>query len=199
MPDPVRPVTPPRPPLLLPQEMERLSTLFHQLAHHKDTRGPLARMVKHVGSPVAAAFTDVTLEDKFAQLNKKLDDRLLQDQINAASNAQARQRNTLKEAGRSDEEIANIEKVMSRVGLGDYDAGARLYDSYNPPADPSDHGPDAWNETGVWEFPTLPGADGKPMAFKDFAKDPAKATRAAAYTAIDEFKRSRLPRAFARA
>jgi hypothetical protein len=179
--------------------MERLSTLFHQLAHNKDTRGPLARMVKHVGSPVAAAFNDVQLEDKFAALNKKLDDRLLQDQINQAANAQARQKNTLIEAGRTAEEVADIEKLMSNFGLGNYEAGAKLYDAYNPPADPRDQGPDAWNDTGVWEFPTLPGADGKPMAFKDFAQDPVKATRAAAYTAIDEFKRTRLPRSFVRA
>jgi hypothetical protein len=197
MPDPVNPAA--RPPLLPPQEMERLSTALHQLAHNKDTRGPLARMLKHVRSPMAGAFTDVELEDKFAVLNRKLDDRLLQDQINQASAAQLRQKNGLIQAGRTPEEVADIEKVMSKFGIGDYEAGAKLHDAYNPPIDPRDQGPDAWNDTGVWEFPTLPGADGKPMAFKDFAKDPVKATRAAAYTAIDEFKRARLPRAFARA
>jgi len=85
------PVVPaPQQPLLPPQEMERLSTLFHKLAHHKDTRGPLARMVKHVGSPVAAAFKDVELEDRFAQLEKRITDKELQGQIKEAARTSRR-------------------------------------------------------------------------------------------------------------
>lgn len=185
-----------RAPPLGPVEMERLSTLFHQLAHNKDTRGPLARMVRHIGSPVAGAFTDVVLEDKFAALRKEFQDERLKDQIAQAAAIQARQKDDLKKAGRTEEEITDIEKVMSTFGLGDYTAGAKLYDADNPKIDPKHKSPDPWTDTGVWEFPTLPGRDGKNMDFKSFAKDPTAATRAAAYRVIDEFKTSRLPGAF---
>jgi hypothetical protein len=186
----------PKAPLLAPQEMERLSTLFHQLAHNKDTRGPLARMVKHIGSPVAGAFTDVELEDKFAALRKEFHDERMKAQIDAAAAAQARQKAELKKANRTDDEIADIEKVMAKFGLSDYTAGAKLYDADNPRMTTDKDKPDPWSNTGVWEFPTLPDRDGKMMDFKSFSKDPMAATRAAAYRTIDEFTRTRLSPAF---
>jgi hypothetical protein len=66
------------------------------------------------------------------------------------------------------------EKVMTKYGISDYEAGAKLYLSdFKPPPNARP------TSTGTWTFPDIPG----------LSEDPAKAAREAAHLVIDEFRR----------
>jgi hypothetical protein len=185
---------------LSPQDMARLSTLLYKMSHDPKTREDTARVMARVDPQAAKAFADVQLKDQFAQFRKEMEDEKLRERVAQAQTKQRDQRKQL--AGRfSEEQIVEIEKnYMTPLGLGDYLAASKIYAADNPATHPELIVPPEVESGGAtWEFPTVPGKDGKMLSFEDFAKNPVKASRDAAIQVITEFKRARLPGAFQRA
>ena len=194
----------PQHPQLSPLEMQRLSTLATLIARNPKHRATFAGMVQDVApnTPEANSFSDVNLQRQFAALSKKVDDSLLQNQITKAQEKQAEQRAGLISSGRYTEDQVKLIEAgpMTRLGIGDYEAGAIIYAAENPPENPALTPPTYEDPRSTWEFPSVEGQDGKLIPFKDFAKDPVKASINAAYRQIGQFMRSKtnLPAAFHR-
>lgn len=178
-------------------QQRALANLAYTLGHNPKTRAGFARLVSEVDPGRArAAFGDVLQEHRFNQLEQKIEEKLDLSGARAQREKFDRQREKLKERY-DDKQIGEIEKVMQRVGLADWDAGATLYAAENPQPDPSLMPPDDAPET-KWGFPTVPGRDGKELSFKEFAADPRTHSMNAAYKIIGEFKRAKMPSSFAR-
>jgi hypothetical protein len=80
----------------------------------------------------------------------------------------------------SAEQITEIETVMTKYGISDYEAGAKLYSAdFKPSAQSSTR--DKIRHGTVWEFPELPG----------LFENPDKAARDMAVQVIDEFRSAR--------
>lgn len=186
---------------LSPATMATLSTLAANLSNNKDTRAPFAHLVAKVDPELAKSFNDVFLSDKFAALEKKIDDGIQTRQANELQQAQQRQRQKLIDDGRyTEDQVKEIESgVMTKFGLSDYEAGATLYAAEHPPEHPALAVPDFLNDNGqTWEFPTVVGRDGKNVPFNEFQKDPRKHSLNSAIYHIQQFKRNSLPAAFHR-
>jgi hypothetical protein len=187
-------------PLLSPQEQQRLSGLLMRMSHDEKTRAETARTMAKIDPGAAKSFSDVFLDDRLAAFKAEIQNEKLQEK---AKEAQGRQRAQRAELAKNytEAQIVEIEKsVMTPLGLGDYVAASKIYAADNPPVRPELIPPEEIAAGGAtWEFPTVPGKDGKMLAFDDFAKNPVKASREAAMQVITEFKRSRLPGAFAMA
>jgi hypothetical protein len=191
-------MTTPRPPMLSPQDMDRLSRLAFNLSHNEKTRAQFANLVKEVDPSTAGAFKDVFLEQKFETWTKKFEDERLAERMQKAQQARESQKSeVIKKRGFSDDQVKGVEQVMTHYGVNDWEAAADIYAQRNPPDDPSMKPPPEIEHGGAtWEFPTVPGKDGKMMGFDEFRKNPAGASRNAAIQVITEFKRNRLPGAF---
>ena len=183
---------------LSPQDMDRLSRLAFNLSHNEKTRAQFANLVKEVDPTTAGAFKDVFLEQKFDAFTKKFEDERLQERMQRAQQARESQKSeVIKKRGFSDDQVKGVEQVMTHYGVHDWEAAADIYAQRNPPDDPSMKPPPEIEHGGAtWEFPTVPGKDGKMLSFDDFRKNPAGASRNAAIQVITEFKRNRLPGAF---
>lgn len=165
-----------------------LGDLLHELTHDKKTRGKLGRIIREAkpDSPHAAAFTDVEVEDKFEELQRKRDEdeiKRQQDAIVVRMNTQRQRLLTGGEDGagpKYDEDtIKKIESLMEKKGITDYEDGAVLFAATQPPitkpnADAPKHG-------STWEFPEW-------AAFKD---DPKRTSYKIAEQVIDEFQQRR--------
>ncbi len=184
---------------LTPQQQADLASLAYELGHNPKTRKGLAKLVKEINPERAAAsFRDVDQEDRFETFKADIEDKLDLKGAKAAKEKADAQKSKLAE--RYDEkQLGEIEAVMGRYGLSDWDAGAVLYANEHPESDPTLQPPPPSERPGAtWEFPTVKGRDGKDMAFKDFAADPRTASLNAAYSVISEFKNKSLSPAFRR-
>lgn len=166
-----------------------LADLFYKLSHDKKTRKKIAAAVKEIApdSPHAAAFSDVDIEDKFENFKEEQAARDLKAQQDAVLARMNRQRERLltgdDEGSRkySEDDVKNIEALMQKKGISDYDDGAILYASTLPPDNPrpGDNPPPAHGAT--WEFPE----------WAKFGHDPVAASRDTAHTVIGEFMRAK--------
>jgi hypothetical protein len=183
---------------LSPQDMDRLSRLAFNLSHNEKTRAQFANLVKEVDPTTAGAFKDVFLEQKFEAFTKKFEDERLQERMQRAQHFRESQKSeVIKKRGFNDDQVRGVEQVMTHYGVHDWEAAADIYAQRNPPDDPSMKPPPEIEHGGAtWEFPTVPGKDGKMLSFDDFRKNPSGASRNAAIQVITEFKRNRLPGAF---
>jgi hypothetical protein len=187
-------------PPLSPQDMQRLSGILFRMSHDEKTRADTARVMARIDPQSAKAFGDVFLNDRLAEFKRQIDTERLQEKAKEAQSQQRLQRAKLAE-NYSEDQIVEIEKkVMTPLGLSDYIAASKIYAADNPPVRPELIPPDDIASGGAtWDFPTVPGKDGKMLSFEDFAKNPVKASREAAMQVITEFKRNRLPGGFAHA
>lgn len=166
---------------LSPQDMGRLSTLLYKMSHDPRTRDDTARIMSKVDPNAAKAFADVSLKDQFAQFRKEMEDEKLRERMAQAQQRQREQRQKLAERF-SEDQIVEMEKtIMTKHGLGDYEAASKIYAADNPstPAEmipPSERGE---GSRTTWEFPTVEGRDGKMLDFQAFAKDPVRASHSA--------------------
>src|SRR5260370_3260747 len=185
---------------LSPADMDRLSRLAFNLSHNEKTRKEFAGLVKHVDAGAAKAFGDVCLEDKFDAFTKKFEDDRLAERMQHVAAARANQkRNVVTKRKLSEDQVKEVDKLMQHYGIPDWEADADMYAHRNAPPNPELQPPPEILAGGsTWEFPTVPGKDGKMMNFKDFKNDMNGATRNAAIQMITEFKRDRLPAAFQR-
>jgi hypothetical protein len=183
---------------LSPQDMDRLSRLAFNLSHNEKTRAQFANLVKEVDPSTAGAFKDVFIEQKFDSFVKKFEDERLAEKMQTRQQARETQKNeVIKKRGFNDDQVKGVEQVMTHYGVNDWEAAADIYAQRNPPEDPSlKPPPEMLDQGSTWEFPTVPGADGKMLSFSDFAKNPRKSSKDAAMQVITEFKRNRLPGAF---
>jgi hypothetical protein len=190
--------TPTRPPMLSPQEMEKLSRFMFNMSHNEKYRAQVAEAAKEIDPSFTGAFKDVFLEQKFNAFAKKFEDERLSERMQKAQNARESQKaEVIKKRGFNDDQVKGVEQVMTHYGLPDWEAAADIYAQRNPPDDPSmKPPPELLDQGSTWEFPTVPGADGKMLSFADFAKNPRKSSKDAAIQVITEFKRNRLPGAF---
>jgi len=185
---------------LSPADMDRLSQLAYRLAHNDQTRREFAELVGKVDPQTAKAFPEVALEKKFEAFKKGIEDERLQEKMQRAQYARQHQKSTvITKRGFNPDQVKAVEDLMTHYGISDYEAAADIYAQRNPGEDPALKPPPEIEHGGsTWEFPTVPGKDGKMLAFEDFRKDPSKASRNAAFQVITEFKRNRLPAAFSR-
>lgn len=162
-----------------------LADLFHELSHDPKVRGELGRVIKKArpDSPHARAFFDVEVDDKIETLRKEQADRDLKTQQDAVLSRMNAQRASLLtgDTGRkySEDDVKQIEALMEKKGISDYEDGAILWASTQPPItkpgnEPTQHGT-------TWEFPE----------WADFGKDPIGASRRRAQEVIAEFQRRR--------
>jgi len=185
---------------LSPQDMDRLSRLSYSLSHNPKTRAQFADLVKEVDPSASKAFTDVFLKKEFEQFKKSIEDERLQEKMQRAQASRQHQKSTvITKRGFNPDQVKAVEDLMTHYGISDYEAAADIYAQRNPGEDPNlKPPPDIEHGGSTWEFPTVPGQDGKMLKFEDFHKNPQKASRNAAFQVITEFKRNRLPAAFSR-
>ena len=187
-----------KPPMLSPQEMEKLSRFMFNMSHNPKYRAQVAEAAKELDPSMVGAFTDVSLEQKFNQFTKKFEDERLAERMQYAQRSREHQKNeVIKKRGFSETQVGEVQKLMTHYGVNDWEAAADIYAQRNPQDDPNMKPPPEIEHGGAtWEFPTVPGKDGKMLSFDDFRKNPAGASRNAAIQVITEFKRNRLPGAF---
>lgn len=188
----------PAAPRLSPAEMAEFSTILHRVAHNPRTRPVLAQLVRHASPQNAAAFNDVFLRQEFLALKKTIDDDRLKDKMERQAEVRVAQRNDIqKSRNLSDDQMKELEAIQTKFGFTDWKAAAAVYADEHPPENPLLKPPREVEEMGVgWEFPTVPGPDGKMLEFKDYIKDPRKYSNKTAIQMITDFKRGRLPAAF---
>jgi hypothetical protein len=176
---------------LTPLQMQDLAQVFHELAHDKELRPYVAKLVAKKFPDRAASFSDVQQEDRVRALEAKIE----QDKQLAAAREMQRalekQRDDLIKSGRyTKEQTDEIKAIIDRHGSTlDFNQAAVLYAHEKLPAIQMDGPPDDQRPGATWEFPSVNGRDGKPIPFADFAKNPNAAAQNAAYTVISEFKK----------
>jgi len=122
-----------------------LGDLLHELTHDKKFRGKLGRLIKEAkpDSPHAAAFSDVDVDDRFEAFKAEQEAKDLKRQQDAILARMNQQRASLLTGGPDgegrkyvEEDVKQIEALMQRKGISDYDDGATLYAATLPPIDP---------------------------------------------------------------
>lgn len=181
------------------EQQADLASLLYELGHNPQTRGGLAQLVNRVDPQRArASFPDVVQQHQFAQLKNDVEQRFAKAEAEKHKAHYDAQRDSLK--GRySEEQIAEIDKERSRMGTANWEDASIVYASKHPESDPRYQPPPRHERPGSkWDFPTVSGRDGKPMAFKDFVADPRTHSMDAAYDVITEFKNKSLSSGFRR-
>jgi hypothetical protein len=165
----------------MPQEtLLELGKLALRLSRNEKTRRPFLKQVKEV-----APGYQLPGDQQVADLRAELEERREKDETERRSKEvterlEAQKRGlldgTLMSGRKFDADTVKEieEKIMTKYGISDYEAGAKLYLSdFKPPPNAK---PTA---TATWSFPDIPG----------LMDDPAKAAREAAHQVIDEFRR----------
>ena len=185
---------------LSPADMDRLSRLAFNLSHNEKTRAQFAGLVKEVDPNAYKAFGDVAMQQKFDEFTKKFEEDRLAERMQSVARARDNQKRQVITKRKLDEEqVKQVDKIMQHYGLPDWEAAADIYAQRNPPPNPElQPPPEIMHGGSTWEFPTVPGQDGKMLDFKAFKDNMNGATRNAAIQVITEFKRNRLPAAFQR-
>lgn len=157
-----------------PAAQAELAKLAIDLANNPDTRKDFARLTKRVQPN--RRFPDVEADEAKEMIAAEFEKR---DQAEAAKKAERkleRQRDKLKERY-EDKDIEEIEKLMEKHGLADYELGSRLYAADTKPAQPTSQPDDH-----QWKMPNI--------EVKDF-NNLRQISRAKAYSVIDEIARNR--------
>lgn len=140
---------------LTPEAQEQLAQLAQNLAHNPKTRKQFVGLVKEIDP--TKRFPDVEADDLREDMKKEFEKR---DQAAAAKHAleeQEAQKNGLR-SRYDDKAIEEIEKIMEKYGISDYEAGAKIYAADLKPAQPTyeenDH---RWKMPGIEQkdFPNL--------------------------------------------
>lgn len=156
--------------------IEELAELSMKLASNAETRKDYLKAVKKIDP--AKRFPTHEVDELRAELaetrEREKEERQIEEQRKATEARLNAQRSALVGKGYTDDQLKEVESVMQKYGLADYEAGADLYQARKPAT-----APDA--PTGTWEFPTIAG----------LIENPTKAARDEAYRTITELKRGR--------
>lgn len=160
---------------LSPEAQAQLAKLATDLAHNPKTRKKFVGLVREIDP--TKRFPDVELDDIREELRSEREQEKQEREAEKIKIRLEAQKDALK-SRYDDKAIEEIEKVMEKLGLSDYEAGATLYASNLKPATPTyqenDH---------RWELP-------RGIEMKDFGNlNPIR--RQKAYQVIDELARNR--------
>lgn len=152
-----------------------LAELAMKLAANQDTRKPFLNAVKKVDPN--RRFPSQEVEDLREELKadreaEKEARKLEREREETERRLEAQRKGLLRKF--SEEQVAEIESVMTKYGISDYEAGADLYQARKPAPPPT-------SPSATWEFPTLEG----------LLDDPTKAARNEAHRVITELKQGR--------
>lgn len=164
-------------PVVSTQTEKDLAALLLKLSGNPKTRLHTLRMIKAV-DPNYRIPADVQLEEYKAQVAREKENDKITAQAEKSRERQTAQRAKLLDKYTEDQ-IKEIEAGMSKVGLGDYEAGAKLYAADMTPAKASNNNRPRHGQ--IWEFPDLPG----------LLQNPEKAATDAAYAVLDEMRAGR--------
>lgn len=161
------------------QTEKDLAQLLLKLSGNPKTRRHTLAMIKAV-DPNYRIPADVQLEEYKAQVAREKENDKITAQAEKSRERQQGQRQGLIQSGKyTEDQVKEIEGVMSKYGLGDYEAGAKLYAADMAPAKASNR--DRPRHGQIWEFPDLPG----------LLQNPEKAANDAAYAVLDEMRAGR--------
>ena len=166
-----------------PEAIEELAALSKRLSEDPATRKDFLRLTKrvHPDLPVPEIEMEEAVnqrasaaEQRVAQLEAKLKQREVRDELN-------KRRNALKEKGyvQSDEEILEIEKLMTEKGIANHETAA-----------------DYWQKSRESAVPTPNGVPQPVMSrfdIKGYMKNPVGAARENAAAALAELRRNPKP------
>lgn len=161
-------------PALSSEAQAQLSELALALAHNPKTRKKFVGLVKEIDP--SRRFPDVETDQIREDMEKEFEKR---DQAREAARVKERmesQRESLK-SRYEDKDIEEIEKLMEKKGISDYEDGATLYSAVNKPAKPTHD-----IKSHAWEMPTVDR--------KDF-NNLTQISRKKAYEAIDDLQTKR--------
>ena len=157
------------------ETVEDIAELAMKLAANSKTRKAFLSAVKEVDP--TKRFPSHEVDTLREEMETKYEADKAERQLEAERKETERRLNAQRAAlaGRlNDDQIKEVEAVMTKYGLTDYEAGADLYEARRPPTPPND-------PTATWDFPTLDG----------LLADPTKAARNEAFKVITELKRGR--------
>lgn len=154
-----------------------LAELSLRLSRNAETRKPFLNAVKKIDP--ARRFPTQEIDDLREEMASREEQRKLDDAHRETTRALEAQRSTLL-GSFSEDQVKEIEGVMTKYGLSDYEAGRDLWQARRPEAPPAD-GP-----TATWTIPTIGD-----NAIADVIGDPTKYARDEAYKTITEFRRGR--------
>jgi len=166
-----------------PEAIEELAALSKRLSEDPATRKQFLRLTKqvHPDLPVPEIEMEEAVnarasvaEQKVAQLEAKLRQREVKDEL-------TKRRNSLKEKGyvQSDDEILEIEKLMTEKGIGNHETAA-----------------DYWRHMKQSAIPTPSGFPAPVMSkfdIKGYMKNPVGAARENAAAALAELRKNPKP------
>lgn len=166
-----------------PEAIEELAALSKRLSEDPATRKQFLRLTKqvHPDLPVPEIEMEEAVnarasvaEQKVAQLEAKLRQREVKDEL-------TKRRNSLKEKGyvQSDDEILEIEKLMTEKGIGNHETAA-----------------DYWRHMKQSAVPTPSGFPTPVMSkfdIKGYMKNPVGAARENAAAALAELRKNPKP------
>jgi len=166
--------------------------LVYKMAHGDGGkhRAGFAKLVREVEPERAAAFSDVWAKEDLEKFKVDQEEKEIKREAREIEKRLVAQRNKLLKSdnnpdGRySEDEIKEIEGVMTRYGLTDYDPGVVLYAHEKPPAAPQPPEGGGSRHGATWEFPD----------FKAFVQNPVATARDRAHEVITELQRNRARR-----
>lgn len=163
-----------------------LASLAEKLAKNPKHRRAFVEMIEDVEPERKGQFPDIQAQ----RFQDEVNDRLAKekadrhkDEINRGMNA-ARAALLARFGGGTDGEarVKEVEALMEKYGVVDYEIGAKIYAAENPPTrQPGERGEPG--SAGVFEFPSIKG--GK---FQDLLNNPVTAARGEAYRVVDELR-----------
>lgn len=161
---------------LSPEAQASLAELSVAIAQNPETRKQFANLVKKVKPEYGNSFHDVTNEDMREDIKaefRKRDEELAKREALSRLNEQ---RNSLRDRY-DDSAMGDIEKLMEKHGISDYEIGAKIYAADTKPSMPH---PSAGDYS--WKMPNI--------EMKDFNNLP-QIRREKAFQAVDEVIRNR--------
>jgi hypothetical protein len=161
-------------PALAPEVQAQLAKLATDLAHNPKTRKQFTKLVKEIDP--TKRFPDIEAEELEEKMQREFEKRDHEAEAKRTQDRLEKQKESLKSRFK-DEDISEIEKLMEKHGISDYDVGAKLYAAETKPAEPTYEMQDR-----AWSLPKID--------IKDFGNLKAQA-RKNAYQAIDDIKRKR--------
>lgn len=159
---------------LSPEANAELANYFVKMANNPETRKETARLAKKAG--LNLSLPDVEASDQREYVDQKLADRDAQDNARKAKEHLESQRARLLD--RYDEKsVKEIEALMEKEGIANYDTAARLFAADTKPATPRSE-----IKSRTWEMPKIS---------KEDVNNIASRARTNAYDVIDQIQASK--------
>jgi hypothetical protein len=158
-----------------------LANILKKIANDPRSRKAVVKAIKEVDpdSFPPGSFADTIVADLEEKIEAKFADRDAKNETERIERHLRNQKRKLSEKYEP-EQIAEIEKLMEKHNIADYEIGAKAFAADVPGIDPKRGAPPAPKFGERWEFP--PNMD-------DFRKDPSGTALKGAYADIDRLMR----------